>query len=626
MSDHGHSPHGNSPHGSTRAATKEEAHEVPKPARTVDYSRPFLAEQEVGWVLKKIVNDGGHMLYQRYLERKAFPFAVDAAVKALISNTQMCFVPCETADEDMEDWAIEAEPQTCSKDSWVRMMLPKRDDVPRMRSTFASSKNSGFGDDKSPRRRRGAARKTSEEVSAEAAKAKREKAAEGPRTWALEDKVKPDIEEERQREEKFQNDATKREKERKAKEKAKTAEQERIRVEALHEEMDKRPHTFDLNGEVMWVEPPNLAKLPKMVESLIHHVPRDKTSTAKEQGLTGSKTRFDGPGVSPPKPKPKRRKIQKKNDGSSEFPDGCIPLSYGQPPIMETIKMKTGVSLEQKGKSITGPPKEFLDGRMTRNDYITLTHREISGDTQLQFTSSGGVRPVGGNSGNSPVDSSSSRKGGFDKNGDTLPPIEKGRPPAAEGGSSSSQPASGQVAGGSGTGISPGNVAAVTGDKEDKKKSPLAPPMHTRVRKFDSVGHLGRPPRIHPPLLGKLNVFAGPSTTQPPLGATMGHGLLRTETSVEEFFFPSFVPESPTPGTLMMPRSKSDSALPKDRRIQLKLPSKEIQNSSPKNLSLEAGADDSPKSPIHGSLIPEKSPAYRNVRKQLFPGASDKSR
>jgi len=277
------------------------------------------------------------------------------------------------------------------------------------------------------------------------------------------------------------------------------------------------------------------------------------------------------------------------------------------------------VALQHKGQNKTGPPRGQVDGKMTRREYNDIAKREISGDTQLQFTASGGVRAFGGNSGKLPVDSTASPTGkDASQNAESptqspsLPFLDKGRPPPPEGGGGAQA-----TPGGSGAGVAAGDAPVPRPPQENKARAPQAPPFYTRGRKFESVGHLGRPPRVHPPSLGKLDVSASPKATQPPLGATMGHGLMRHQSTVEEYFFPPFNPEYPTPGVLL-PRSQSDGALPKD--LGLKLPLGAIL-SSPSSKGVQ-DITDAPgnRSPSHGSIIPDpRSPAYRNVRQQLFP-------
>lgn len=597
-----------SPHGDESTGHRKEERR-----HTVDYGRPMMAEHEARTVVERILKDGGQILWERLLMRKAFPFAMDAAVEAVNASVEMCFVAVDHGEDSMEGWGLEPEPQPASKDAWARMVLKKKEDV-KMRTTFNTSKDSGFGVP-SKKMRRG---KSTKDILEQ--KPKKEKV-EVPRSWAIEEKHQIDKDEEIQRDFKAKYDTKKRDQEKQKKEEAKAAEKKRAEREALHEEMDKRPHTYDLDGNVMWVEPPNLQKLPQVVEMIRHNVKSDKIAPVPD-----ATTRSSLGGVSAPKPKKKTRRRPRKEE-PQEFPDTYIPLQHAQPPILETMNMKVGVSLQHKGKSKVGPPSGQIEGKLTRSEYNALAQREISGDTQLQFTASGGVRAYGGNTGRLPIDTTPSPSGGKDttptggspdkngRSGDSLPPLDKGRPPPPEGGGASAQASNGLVLAGSGAGVSPGDAGALAGGRDEKTiRSPPAPHIYTRARKFESIGHLGRPPRAHPPSLGKLDVSASPKASPPPLGATMGHGLLRTQSAVEEFFFPpsAFAPEHAL-GTLMS-RSASDPVLTKERGLKLPISSKQ----SPTN-SVQENIDESHRSP-HGLVFAEaQSSAYRNVRKQLFP-------
>merc|ERR1719424_27192 len=279
------------------------------------------------------------------------------------------------------------------------------------------------------------------------------------------------------------------------------------------------------------------------------------------------------------------------------------------------MNVKSGVALEHKGKAKAGPERVAVDGCMTRNEYLVHSRREISGDTQMQFSQSGGVRAVGGNSGTSPDVSpkvgaaqDATPKGlgaSQDMTGsspaaksDSLPAIDKGRPSPQAGDASASKSPAG--VGGS-AGMSPGDSP----NPPEMVASPTAPPYYTRGRKFDSVGHLGCPPRTRVPGLGKIDAYSSASrSTQPPLGATMGHGLLRHQSLMEEFFFPpnplnggSGSPSSARLG----PRCQSAADLPTAR--QQALANGLFQGMSPK----------------HGNIVPEdSSTAYQHIRKQLF--------
>merc|ERR1711998_541677 len=74
---------------------------------------------------------------------------------------------------------------------------------------------------------------------------------------------------------------------------------------------------------------------------------------------------------------------------------------------MGTMNVRAGVNLTHKGFTKEGPRRDHIEGKMTRADYNSMAQREISGDTMLQFTQSGGVRAVGGNTGKLPAEATS---------------------------------------------------------------------------------------------------------------------------------------------------------------------------------------------------------------------------
>lgn len=584
-----------------------EVHKIQRGCTRSLCQRLCVAEEVACAVVERILIEGGHLLWQHHLARKAFAFAADASLEAAVSNTQMRCVPHDSGEDsdilDNEDWSLEPEPATCERDSWMRMMLPST--RPTQGNPLLSTSSSLGG---SGRRRR---RNTNQQKRQSIQRPKKERH-EGPRSWSLEEKCKIPADEERVREVKAQDDAKKREQERQKKEKAKIEELERARLAELHAEMAQRPHTFDLNGNVLWVEQVNYSKLPNLQEAVSHRVLKNRST--KEAVAAAKTLNVENQTLQKPKRNPKRSPKKKIDE---EFPDGFTRLNHAQPPILETMVMSSGVTLNHKGKSKNGNSAELASGKMTRQEYLMMAQREVSGNTQIEFTSSGGVRAFGGNSGsprdaspNSPLgakghstDSPTNLQAGYPATGpsqtafgETLPAIKQGRPPPAAQPNAPPVGTSGALLKGTGAAPIPSQHSQTLERQKESKVQAAAPPMHLRARKFDSVGHLGRPPRLHMPSMGKLDVFNSLSQA-PPLGATMGHGLIRH--SLEEYYFPPLVPESPTSGN-MVSRSKSDSALPREKHVSTR------------------PGDESPSN--DGRILPEgRSPAYRNIRKQLFP-------
>merc|ERR1712139_753260 len=106
----------------------------------------------------------------------------------------------------------------------------------------------------------------------------------------------------------------------------------------------------------------------------------------------------------------------------------------------------------------------------------------------------------------------------------------------------------GRTRSGTASGSRPGTTSGKSGDDSSKKErsevqtAPPAPPMNVRAKKMQAIGHLGQPPRLHVAPLGGPYGFG---VAQPPLGATMGHGLHRHDKAKESYFFPHPAPEIP---------------------------------------------------------------------------------
>eukprot|EP00931_Biecheleriopsis_adriatica_P116758 TRINITY_DN92352_c0_g1_i1.p1 TRINITY_DN92352_c0_g1~~TRINITY_DN92352_c0_g1_i1.p1 ORF type:complete len:647 (-),score=157.28 TRINITY_DN92352_c0_g1_i1:74-2014(-) len=612
-----------------------------------DYGRPQCgAEEVVSAITDQILTDGGTLLWQKYLERKAFTFAANTVSEAMVSCLRMCYVhhdPGEGPGEELDEgWEIEDEPEAGEIDSWARMHLPVRRIA--QHNDGGSTKTSRFG-----RRVPTSSRGRPNSKGAE----KKEKDVH-PRSTPLESAIEIDQEEERLRDAKAQEEARRRDRERKAKESEKTKEEERKKVQQLHEEMSKRPHTFDTEGNLIWVDEFKADRLPKLMENFGYAVKRDPRQRAGED----MKSTMGSTGMSPPIQEDSRKKQKKKGSKNStrkklevepEFTDGFSKLQHGQPPILETMVVMPGVTLESMGKRKSGPEAE-AERFMSRKEYVQLAEREVAmdggykgsqmfggaGDASPQPGSMdpGSPAPPGGGGGPPPpgqaAEGAAPAQGGGGGGGGkaaevaaameaagagkagpqgTLPPIPAGRggPAAAAGGGGAA------AQGNNATRRPPaGGFGGPAGDGENKEggpaqKAPPAPPPFTRNKKFEALGFV-REPRYRVPELGGPQ---GYGSAQPPLGATMGHGLIKSGSHKEAYFFPPSVPE--LPGHLI--RSASDTAIGSARASARKESARRPGANGDKTGEESVEED-------HGRLKAEMSPAYRNFRHALMPAES----
>jgi len=624
-----------------------------------DYSSKLrLAEEEIATYIDGILTEGGYLLWQKYLQRKAYPFAADTAIDALTSQAKMCFVAHDPGEEDNEkDWMLEEEPAPGDIDNWARMHLAVR--RPRQREP-------GDADRERPRSnnmRRNQTLRTRVSDARGRGRGKPGSDKSESRSFGIQDERGGvvDEEEEKLRDAKQQEEARRRDKENKARLAEKQKEEEQRRVQALHEEMSKKQHTFDSEGNIIWVEEIKQERLPKVQEIFPFGIKKDPRSRDRLD-----ETMNLGKATASPQAKKKardanaRRKARfdrssKLKENEDDFPDGFSKLKHGQPPILETMVVKPGVVLDSGGKQKAGPAMSHAGGGMSRKEYVAWTEQE--GAKEAAFNQSadskgegadgkgddspkgpggpGGPRPpgtapaaIGGTAedpaaaGSAPGASNGAAGAAGSQGapglGDTLPPIGGRTPKVA--GLPGSRPGT--------SGSRPGSVA---GEKvEGVQKAPSAPPIHLRQKKMEAVGHLGRHPRLHiAPLGGPYGFAAAP----PPLGATMGHGLLRSGSAKEAYFFPSGNPEMPDLSN-MLRSSQSEAHLPKERSYLSATGSREEKSAASRDAmasresmqrqSSVQSKEDEPLDQKNGVIRPDrKSPAYKGMRHALFPHAGD---
>lgn len=573
-----------------------------------DYSMCWRGSEEIAsYFMDVILTNGGMILYQKYLERKAFIFAETAATDAVVSSLEMCFVAHDRGEGVMnENWTLEEEPVPGDVDSWARMYMPAK-----------KRWGDGSQDDQATALRRAQQarmRQANRGKNQAARTVKTESSSRRPQQappYPIPDETEIDPEEEQLREHKALERQRLKEKEQKAVQAEKVKEQERLRVQALHEQMERCPHTFDTEGNIIWIEEPRLDRLPKVQETFPYNVKKDKRmEDSQGMALTSSKG-FQSTGTSSPKaaPRPGKKdgrgkKGKKKAEEETDFTDSFAKLQHGQPPILEVMNMKAGVVLHANGRQKAGGDAENPNQVMSRKEYLAIAEQEEAGGSVGDSTTKSPppdapvppVPPVlggGGDVGGAPPAA-----------GGDLPPLQGRVPGGGSLGASASQK---QLAGSRAL----PNAAQPSGEPlppppEGKiNVDPAAPPPAFRSKR-DAIGYM-RPPRFHTPSLGgQPSPFT--NSVQPPIGATMGHGLLHSGSAKDNYFFPLQTPEPPSP----LLRSSSDPSLrSKDRSIL-----SSIGGSTPKGMSkqleplnLEAGEDADPR---QGTIIGDKkNPAYK---------------
>lgn len=432
------------------------------------------AERAAAHVIDRIVDLGGQLLYEKYIERKSYPFAAETISEVLVAHLRMCFVNHDLGDEgDDEGWTIEDEVERSELDTWAGYVVPV---ISRARSPAPSPKEPG-------RRKRGSPRK--KPVDGKENKLPAPTARKLPPPKRDVDEYEDMLREYKIREEKRKRDAEEERRRRELDEAEKAA-----KLEKFREELAKKQITYDSQGQVLFVQPPNVNKLPPGVVSTGW---REKMEIIKAEPKKGAKARSTA--------RRGKAKARRPKDDKDQFTDTFSRLTHSQPSAFEVMQLAEGVDLAQTypaKRSKKGPTPD-VGGKMTRAGYRSLVEEGQQSAWQPSMNDS--------------IDEEATLSSGqLDPQDDFNQQILKTDP--------------------SSWGRNPPL------DPEQRETAESAPAtVHDWKFKREAVGNLERMPRDRVAELGSTSGWRLP---QPPLGATMGHGILKKTLSGREelHYFP----------------------------------------------------------------------------------------
>merc|ERR550514_195301 len=256
-------------------------------------------------------------------------------------GTMRCtFVPHEEKVKEggLDDcWEMEMEPEANPIDSWARMYVPTRRRLVRGMSDGSAA--AGAAATSVDARSTGQAK-------AKATPKKQPQGARGPdtseealkgRQTKISEIFPVDNEEDMLRDFKA------------AEEKKRQAE-ELKKLEAQHEEMRRRQFTYDSDGNVVWVEQPNVDRLPKISELIPYKFPKGEGAAA-DLDASGKRE------PASPKKKGQGGAGGKKKGGADvfAFTDGFTKLATQQPPVIEGLVGRRRAA-RKSSHSPTGSP------------------------------------------------------------------------------------------------------------------------------------------------------------------------------------------------------------------------------------------------------------------------------
>lgn len=563
-------------------------HESTQSASGVPFNPFSESEHTAEQVVELLLTEGGQLLYEHYIDRKSFPYASEVINDVLVGELRMCFVPMdqgenainatsdkiavvhpplgfrhsigtsdqletipdsrpllaenadvvdgkyademvalaqETIDSDClnanvtsptpsvaeadvirNGWDLEPEPPRCRIDTWARSCVP-------IRRKHVQSKEAPVETDERRKSRRpgNAPRAPSRSGDGIASPPETVRDTVLPKvsqSIPLVEEREDDEEETEMRDKKDREAKRRRDEEAKIVQKQAQEAEEVARLAQVQNQMKNKPFTYDSEGNIVWIQPPNINALPAACP-----VP---TYSFKEGMTPATPGTHHHEAMPRPAPKgPKNKKLgSKKND---EFSDSFKKFASQQPNMLEAMKVVPGVILSCRGKRKAGPNVEHRGQVMSRKAYEEMASSGVSTAVEKQANETVvGVPPA--------LDQLPSARSAFgqDEAVEKIPSILVG----ADGGSPEGRKVGGMRV-----------VRTSDLGMELVPHAPTAPrPMHPVPQpSFRRVGHYAS---------GRERVPTGTGSrypncaAQPPLGATMGHGLSTGSGKPEEFYFP----------------------------------------------------------------------------------------
>mmetsp|Transcript_70993 Transcript_70993/g.154266 ORF Transcript_70993/g.154266 Transcript_70993/m.154266 type:complete len:510 (+) Transcript_70993:85-1614(+) len=350
---------------------------------------PFSsAEAASSEAVELLLTEGGRQLYDSYIHRKSFSFASEAAAEALVAELKMCFVRCDGAEAEAEiraegkaevkaevtelsGWDLEAEPVRCPIDTWARgcvpvrrrLVRPKRmaEERKRVKRSAPVSTLSGSGGARSPRSSVAAGNGVAG-VSELQESLTRSTTMKAVVRLTREDEIH-DEEEVALRDMKEREARRRREEELRLQRKAAEEAEQAAKLAQMKDQMKNKPYTYDTSGNIIWIQPPLLHKLPSA-----NPVPNFscKNSRSDEE-------------------RPEHRKSQslerKRGRGrpKEDFTDSFQRFASQQPAMLEAMSVAPGVELSERGHAKKGGPiaprSTGQSVPMTRREYQEMVER-----------------------------------------------------------------------------------------------------------------------------------------------------------------------------------------------------------------------------------------------------------
>eukprot|EP00929_Paragymnodinium_shiwhaense_P111827 TRINITY_DN80115_c0_g1_i1.p1 TRINITY_DN80115_c0_g1~~TRINITY_DN80115_c0_g1_i1.p1 ORF type:complete len:629 (-),score=145.29 TRINITY_DN80115_c0_g1_i1:147-2033(-) len=455
-------------------------------------------------------------------------------------------------------WCLESEPPRCRIDTWARAVVPIKKKIVRHKAEGSADPRGlrgrtqkmspgqvpSFGVFASTSSRAPSRSGPAGPTSPTAADARFEAQPEcirvntgKPQMIPIVDEREEDEEETMLREMKEREAKRKRDEDGRLARKAAEEVEQAAKLAQVKDQMKNKQCTYDSAGNIIWIQPPALHKLPSTNPApnyLLKKAPGGDDDAQKKMPRppVGANT-----GV---------RRLSRQRKGEEGFTDTFKKFAAQQPSMLEAMALTPGVALAERGHFKSGSEAVKEDGKLTRKEYEAMIQRGQLGARLAANMADGDA----GQADNVAAGTSASK----DKPATIAPPEDASQIVPATG----DEPGAKEEANGKAADVPAPRSTGVARDPKAAFKvvrggdlgadllpqAPEAPrpvqppPMPRRVQmKREALGYMLSSREKMQPTTG-MSRFPG-CLAQPPLGATMGHGLQALAESGEEYYFPN---------------------------------------------------------------------------------------
>mmetsp|Transcript_68872 Transcript_68872/g.165318 ORF Transcript_68872/g.165318 Transcript_68872/m.165318 type:complete len:608 (-) Transcript_68872:73-1896(-) len=364
-------------------------HETPLTSDLVpDFGAAEAAAEEA---VQAILEDGAQQLYEVYLQSKSFSFAANATCEVISSDLQLCFVRHDEGEQDSASWQLEDEPPQRPIDTWARCVVPIRKKVTQPK--HGATEEVGHKRKATLRMARLTSSASSHFSTARIGPTMMAATGAGdgspdlkgngrPQVIPLVETKEVDEEEAALREMKERELRRQREEEARIAKKAQEEADEASKLAQVYDQTKNKPFTFDSDGNLIWVQPFNIEKLP-----VTHPAPSvavKKDPGAEDGHRAAAKRRGMHQQGSPRKnsaPRGQRKKEESMQESFKKFEQWSQ-----QPKMVDAMSLAPGVILKERGKQKAGDMG--ASGRtMSRKEYKDLVDKGSGPLTSQQLHS-----------------------------------------------------------------------------------------------------------------------------------------------------------------------------------------------------------------------------------------------